>query len=145
MVDRTVLAVKIAAVRDAVARVREVLPATSGQLAADRTAREVVTLNLFVALQESLSLAAHWLADAGLSVPQSYAETFEHLGAQNVIPAELAQRLAAASGLRNLIAHRYGALDWDRVHQIASEQLDDLLTFCEVLAQAAKAADSPRE
>jgi hypothetical protein len=31
--------------------------------------REVVILNLFVALQECLSLAAHWLADAGLDVP----------------------------------------------------------------------------
>lgn len=112
---------------------------------ADRTAREVVTLNLFVALQQSLSLAAHWIADAGLSVPQSYTETLDHLGARNVIPPELAQRLAAASGLRNLIAHRYGALDWGRVHQIASEQLDDLLTFCELLAQAAKAADAATE
>ena len=135
MVDRAVLAEKIAAVRDAIARIRAMLPSPAESLAADRTAREVVVLNLFVALQESLSLAAHWLADAGLEVPQAYARVFVALGERGVIGADLAERLAAGAGLRNLIAHRYGALDWARVHEIASTRLDDLLDFCEALAR----------
>ncbi len=139
MVDRAVLADKIAAVRDAVARVRTVLPASSAVLAADRTLREVVVMNLFVALQECLSLAAHWLSDAGLDVPESYAQVFVQLGERGVISTSLAGRLAAAAGLRNLIAHRYGVLDWARVHEIASTRLDDLLDFCEALARRASA------
>jgi len=71
MVDRAVLDSKIASVQDAVVRIREVLPASADAFVADRTAREVVALNLFVALQECLSLAAHWLADEGMEVPQS--------------------------------------------------------------------------
>jgi hypothetical protein len=35
------------------------------------------------------------------------------------------------------VAHRYGALDWDRIHEIASSRLDDLLALCEVLARKA--------
>ena len=50
MVDDTLLASKIAAVRDAVARIRAVLPRTSDAFLGDRTAREIVVLNLFVAL-----------------------------------------------------------------------------------------------
>jgi uncharacterized protein YutE (UPF0331/DUF86 family) len=46
-------------------------------------------------------------------------------------------RLAAASGLRNLIAHQYGALDLARIHEIASSSLEDLLDFCEALARKA--------
>ena len=53
MVDATVVAVKVAAIRDAVARIRETLPPGAGAFEADRTAREVVILNLFVALQAS--------------------------------------------------------------------------------------------
>jgi len=52
VVDATVVAVKVAAIRDAVARIRETLPPDAGAFEADRTAREVVILNLFVALQE---------------------------------------------------------------------------------------------
>jgi uncharacterized protein YutE (UPF0331/DUF86 family) len=137
MVDNTLLAAKIAAVRDAVDRIRSVLPADPGVFGADRTTREVVVLNLFMALQECLSLAAHWLADEGLDVPQSYAELFRRLGERGVIPPDLAHRLAAASGLRNLVAHQYGVLDWTRIHAIASERLVDLLAFCDRLADHA--------
>jgi uncharacterized protein YutE (UPF0331/DUF86 family) len=139
MVDRQILAEKIASVREAVARIREVLPAERDAFLADRTVREVVILNLFVALQDCMSLAAHWLSDAGLDVPQSYAQVFLRLGERGILGPDLAERLAAASGLRNLVAHRYGVLDWSRVHEIASTQLDDLLAFCEALARRASA------
>lgn len=138
MVDRTVLSNKIAAIRDAVRRIREVLPASREAFAADRTAREIVVLNLFVAIQECLALATHWLADAGIEVPESYGRVLLRLGERGDIDRELAARLASATGLRNLIAHRYGALDSDRVHAIASNQLDDLLALCDSLMRIAR-------
>jgi uncharacterized protein YutE (UPF0331/DUF86 family) len=97
MVDRQVLAEKIASVREAVAGIREVLPAERDAFLTDRTVREVVILNLFVALQDCMSLAAHWLSDAGLDVPQSYAQVFQRLGERGVLAPDLAARLAAAS------------------------------------------------
>jgi uncharacterized protein YutE (UPF0331/DUF86 family) len=139
MVDKTLAAAKIAAVRDAVARIREVIPAGVDGFLADRTAREVVVLNLFVALQECLSLATHWLADEGLTVPESYGDVLRALGDRGVIRSDLAARLAAASGFRNLVAHRYGALDWKRVYAIAAGDLDDLLAFCDGLAARLRA------
>lgn len=138
MVDKVLLATKIAAIRDAVARIRVVLPADVEAFVADRTAREIVVLNLFVALQECVSLAVHWLADEGLTVPQTYGEVFRRLGEREVIASDLAGRLAAAAGLRNLIAHRYGALDMRRVYAIASERVDDLLACCDELSRRAQ-------
>ena len=138
MVDKTLLAVKIAAVRDACARVRSVLPPTADGLVNDRTTREIVVLNLFVALQECVSLATHWLADEGLDVPATYGDVFRRLGKRAVIPAALAARLASATGFRNLVAQQYGTLDAARVHVIASERLDDLPVFCDELARRAQ-------
>ena len=137
MIDHSVLARQVAAVRDAAERIREVLPAQIEAFVADRSAREIVTLNLFVALQECLSLASHWLADEGWEVPGTYAEVFRVLAERNVLDHDLAARMAEAAGLRNLIAHRYGALDWVRIHDIASHHVEDLLRFCDVLADAA--------
>ena len=141
MIDRTVLARQVAAVHDAAERVREVLPAQREAFAADRTAREIVTLNLFVAIQECLSLATHWLADAGWEVPETYANVFRALAERDVVEHDLAVRMAAAAGLRNLIAHRYGALDWSLVHDVASNHVEDLLRFCDALADAAVGGD----
>jgi uncharacterized protein YutE (UPF0331/DUF86 family) len=135
MVDRPVLARKLAAIRDAVARIREVLPESAEALSEDRTAREVVVLNLFIALQESISLGTHWLADEGWDVPETYGEAFTVLADHHILERELAQRLRAASGLRNLIAHQYGAVDIGRVFELASNDIEDLLSFCRQLAQ----------
>jgi uncharacterized protein YutE (UPF0331/DUF86 family) len=137
MVDQRVVAARVAAIRDALNRVAQTLPAEVNALANDRTAREVVVLNLFVALQESVALAAHWLADDGLDVPDTYREIFLALAEHHRIPPELARRLAAAAGFRNLVAHRYGALDIARVHEIATDGPGDLLQFCALASRAA--------
>ena len=134
VVDSALLAAKIAAVRDATARVRAVLPESVEAFIADRTVREVVTLNIFVAIQDCLDLAAHWLADAGWDMPGAYADVFTALAQHAVIPNELATHLAAAAAFRNLVAHQYGVLDWRRVYALATSDLGDLDTFCATLA-----------
>ena len=136
MIDRPVVARGMAAVQDAATRIRETLPAEPEDLAADRTKREVVVLNLFVAIQECLSLATHRLADEGRTVPATYAEVFRALAEHHVIDPGLASRMAAAAGLRNLIAHRYGDLDWARVHEIGTHHLSDRLEFCKSLQRS---------
>jgi uncharacterized protein YutE (UPF0331/DUF86 family) len=138
VVDRALVATKIAAVRDATARVQAVLPASIEAFLADRTAREVVTLNAFVAIQDCLDLAAHWIADAGWEMPETYGDVFAALARHAIIPQELAERLGAAAAFRNLVAHQYGVLDWRRVHTLATSHLADLDAFCALLAARAR-------
>ncbi len=137
MVDRAVLAAKIAAIRDATERTRAILPPDAAAFAASRDAREIVALNLLVAIQETVDLAAHASADAGRTVPGTYREMFLDLASHGLIEAALAHRLASACGLRNLIAHQYGSLDWERLRAAASTGTADLDQFCAALARAA--------
>lgn len=139
VVDRAVLAGKIAAIRDAVERVRSVRPPTVGAFLADRTAREVVTLNLFLALQEAIAVATHWIADEGWGVPQTHGEVFSVLGSKGVIDDALSRRLRSAAGLRNLIAHQYGVIDLERLYAVASNDLEDLVLLCQQLASRPEA------
>ena len=135
MVDRPLYAGRVAVIRDAIARIRAVLPGSVSAFLADRTVREVVVLNPFVAIQAALDLASHWLADEGWDVPQRYGDICMALAEHEVISRALAGRLAEASGFRNLVAHQYGAIDWTRVHAMASStDLDDLDTFCAELS-----------
>jgi uncharacterized protein YutE (UPF0331/DUF86 family) len=138
VVDRPLLARLVATVRDAVARIRDVLPPSAEAFQADRTAREVVILNLFVAIQACLDLATHWIADEGWDVPQRYGEIFLALSDHGIVPRPLALRLVAAAGLRNLVAHQYGVLDWARVYGAASGDLDDLEAYCATVAAKAR-------
>jgi uncharacterized protein YutE (UPF0331/DUF86 family) len=137
VVDRAVLAARTAAIQEAVTRIRARLPRSAEVFAADRDARDIVVHNLFVALQECVSLASHWLADEGRDVPATYRALFDALAERGVLDRGLAARMGSAAGLRNLIAHRYGDLDWARVHAVASSELDDLLEFTRQLWSAA--------
>ena len=90
-----------------------------------------------VAIQESIDLAAHWIADSGLIVPGTQRELFARLAEQGIIPQDLASRLGAACGMRNVIAHQHGTVDWLRVHATASSDLGDLEALCEAAAREA--------
>jgi uncharacterized protein YutE (UPF0331/DUF86 family) len=104
VVDRALLAVRIASVRDATARIRSTLSPSADAFLADRTAREVVLLDLFLAIQTCVDLGAHWLADEGWVVPGSYADIFRALADHEIIERRLSLRLSSASGFRNLVA-----------------------------------------
>ncbi len=134
MVDSALLAAKISMIHDAVARISAVLPATLSQFRSDRTAREVVTLNLFVAIQECVAIASHLLADAGWGAPKTYGESFTALAEHSVVDVQLATRLRAAAGLRNLLAHQYGAIDFERLYEFADSRKADLNAFCAAVA-----------
>jgi uncharacterized protein YutE (UPF0331/DUF86 family) len=135
----------LAVVRDAVARIRAMLPLDASAFAADRTAREVVALNLFVALQHCVALAtAHGSppgaerTDAPPVVPGTDHELFLVLAGRGVIDRVLASRLASLARLRHRVDRHYRDLDWSDVHRTASHRLDDLLQFCNEVEAAAR-------
>ena len=66
--------------------------------------RDLAAFYLFLAIQESVDLAAHWVADAGWTVPDDAASTFDVLAQHDVIDRDLAAALRLATGLRNRIA-----------------------------------------
>jgi uncharacterized protein YutE (UPF0331/DUF86 family) len=134
VVDSAVVAAKIAQIRDASERIQSVLPPDLNSFRADRTTREVVTLNLFVAIQECIALTLHLVADAGWGPPKTYAESFTALADHNVVTPELAARMRSAAGLRNLLAHQYGVIDLDRLYQLSSTRTDDFIAFCAAVA-----------
>ena len=57
---------------------------------------------------------SHVLSSRGVVPPDSYRETFFAARDHGVISAELAERLANAAGMRNILVHQYDRID-DRV------------------------------
>ncbi len=131
-----VVARKIAEIRARVARVRELLPPDVETFLARRTEAEALILNFYLALQESADLAMHVTADRGLGVPGDARGAFDLLAKAGLLPPALAHQLAAAVGLRNRIAHEYGALDLRLVHAAARDDLGDLEAFAAAVAEA---------
>jgi uncharacterized protein YutE (UPF0331/DUF86 family) len=104
---------------------------------ADPQRRDLALFYLFLAIQECIDLAAHWVADAGWSEPDDAASAFDVLAERAAIERETATRLRAAAGLRNRIAHGYAMLDYERVHREAQEGIPALRAFLAAVATAA--------
>ena len=105
--------------------------------------RDLALFYLFLAIQECIDLAAHWVADAGWQPPDDAGSTFDVLAARGVIPADDSDRLRAAAGLRNRIAHGYAMLDYRRVHAEAVDGMPVLRRFLEAIARAGGALTRP--
>jgi uncharacterized protein YutE (UPF0331/DUF86 family) len=95
----------------------EILSRPTEEFLADVKNRDLATFYLFLSIQECIDLAAHWVADAGWDVPDEAGSTFDLLAEHGAIDHDLAAVLRGTVGLRNRIAHGYGSVNHQRVHQ----------------------------
>lgn len=99
--------------------------------------RDLALFYLFLALQESIDLAAHWVADAGWGVPDDAGSTFDVLASRGAIEYALSDRLREGVGLRNRIAHGYALLDYTRVRTEALVGIPALRAFLAAVGREA--------
>lgn len=104
---------------------------------ADELQRDVALFHLFLAIQECIDLALHWVADEGLPPADDYPSAFDVLHRAGRIDAPLAEAMKRAAGLRNRIAHGYAVLDPGRVHTEAAGGIAQLRRFIDAIARAA--------
>jgi uncharacterized protein YutE (UPF0331/DUF86 family) len=63
------------------------------------------------AVEASLDINAHLIAERGFPVPDDYYTGFLKLGEIGVLSSDLARALAPSAGLRNRLVHEYDTLD----------------------------------
>ena len=88
---------------------------------------------LSVATQSALDLTMHLGANAGLPQAETYQEVFRRLGEAGFMDPVLAERLAAWAGFRNVLAHLYASIDYDRAYDALAE-VSDLERFAALVS-----------
>jgi uncharacterized protein YutE (UPF0331/DUF86 family) len=101
--------------------------------------RLAVERALQLALQIAIDVGAHLVSELGLQAPEDYRGVFKSLRDGGVVGAELAERLGAAAGLRNLLVHAYAELD-ERQIWAALGRLEDLRLFAAAALAATEGA-----
>lgn len=80
-----------------------------------------------LAIQVCIDVGAHVISELGLPPPSDYRGVFASLRSAG-LEADLAERLGAAAGMRNIIVHDYLQLDDEEVWR-ALDRLDDVRAF----------------
>ena len=134
--DRQVIDQKIASLRRAIDRVRQVCPESADLLAADVDAQDIVTLNPTRAVQSAVGIAAHLLAEQKEALPETMGAVFDRLREGGVLSDETATRMKRAVGFRSLAVHQYEAIDRKIVHAICSKHPIDFEDFARAVVAA---------
>lgn len=134
MVDKDLLAIKLADLSDRVARVRRHAKATPAELGADRDALDIVSFNLMLCVQICADIASHLIADEGWAAATTLAQGFTRLADKGVVSSSTAEALKRAVGFRNVVAHGYSRLDFEAAHRAATSGVMDLDTFAREVA-----------
>jgi len=126
--DAEVVRRHLAALREALSHLRRHAGRTAAELRADADLRWAVERGLQLCAQNTLDIATHLAAAAGLDAPD-YASAIDRLAELSVLPAELASRLRAIAGFRNVLVHGYLQTDLAIVERVLREKLAELEDF----------------
>ena len=92
---------------------------------------QAVKYSLLEIIEACIDLASHISVVGNFERAESYAEIFEILAKQKILPSQLAEKLADMARFRNLLVHSYGKVDNARVLEFVKTELNDITRFME--------------
>jgi uncharacterized protein YutE (UPF0331/DUF86 family) len=100
----------------------------------DEVTLDHVKYRFVTAIEAVIDVAHHVAATEGFRTPATNAEAVLELARHQVLPGEVAERVARVVGFRNLLVHRYAdVVDAKVVEQL--EHLDTLEGFVQALTE----------
>lgn len=119
---------KIAEITDHIQRIRN-MEFTIRELADNHDIQDLISHRLHTAVEAAIDVAAHIVSSLNLFQKEEARDLFMELFSQKIITQELAKNLGKACGLRNLIIHEYGSLDFTKLFYDYKDDLKDLEEF----------------
>jgi uncharacterized protein YutE (UPF0331/DUF86 family) len=138
LVDRDTLDRRLAKLEQLVRDLRALAATPRDLYLRDRGRQAQAERWLQIAVECTLDLANHLIADRGWQTPATYREAFAILEREGVLRPELAAHMQGWAGLRNLLTHLYLDIDHERVYAVLTEELDDLVHYAASIVRAAR-------
>lgn len=135
--DKTVLKRLLTRLLDFLTRL-ERMEFSLSELQESKDIQDLVSFRLQEAVEVSLDIAMHIVANLRLGSPETGRDVFTDLAAGKVISVGLAEKMAAGVGFRNLVVHRYDELDMKRLFH---DYRDDIAALFEFAAEIQKFID----
>ncbi len=129
MVDSIIIVKKINAIRYNMSRIMKYKDVSLEEFIRDEDIRDITVHNLFILLQHVIDIGTHIIADGNMEEPVFVSDIADILKREGVLDNRLANSLKSMIGLRNIIAHEYGDIDFGIIHRIITEHIIDVDLF----------------
>lgn len=121
----------IAEIRRVVHRLRDLGKLPEEDFLKDQDKIDSAKYNFIVAIEATIDLSNHIIAQNGFRTPRDYADTFRVLEEEGAFPEDFAARLQDMARLRNRLVHLYWEIEDTRLYRILKENLNDFGLFLE--------------
>lgn len=127
---------KIGRINEHLAIIRSIKDDCRVRFATDPVYRGALLHYLYLLSDSCIVLAELVIKNKGLRIPQSYAESFDILGDNNILNADFAYRFASIAGFRNFLAHDYEKIDQEMICGQIMASLDDVDCYIQQIRTA---------
>ena len=135
MVDRDALSSRLSALESYLAELRSFQRLSREEFVREPAFHHLAERYLHLACESVLDVAHHVIADQGFRQAKGYKDTMDVLREENLIDADLAERLKGWMGFRNVLVHLYLEIDHGRSYDAIKEDLGDLESFAAAMAR----------
>ena len=140
-VNQRVVQGQTAQVRRSLRRLRELARLPEEEFLSGPDNYAIAEHHLRRCLEAMLDMGRHLIARCGLGAAQEYADVPRLLAEAGALTSDTANDAAALAKLRNRLVHFYWQVDAEEMHQVLSERLSTVESFCrEVLDWLAEQA-----
>ncbi len=108
----------------------------------DTVKRRACEKTIELAIESLMTTAALVVSAERLGLPESEENLIDLLVTHDILPKDAGERAKDMKGLRNILIHRYGKVDDERVYASLTEELGDFETFETHIKNHLKRADT---
>jgi len=126
MVDHNIVIKKINSINHNLKRIIKYKSLSLEEFLSDEDVKDIVTHNLFIMLQHIVDIGTHIIAEGNMEEPVFMSDIADILARERVLDKNLVKPLKSMIGLRNIIAHDYGDIDFKVIHQIITSSIRDV-------------------
>ena len=129
MIDKELIKNKMADVQGYFKELHPILKEESRDIIENNLKLHTVERLFQLIVDTAIDINTHIIAESGFNIPDDYQSTFIVLGENKVLPMNFAVKIAPSVGLRNLIIHRYGRVDFKRMIDDIENEISDYLEY----------------
>jgi uncharacterized protein YutE (UPF0331/DUF86 family) len=86
-------------------------------------------------IETCADVAGHIIADKGLRIPKSYADTFKVLLEEKILDKKLYAVMEKIAKFRNIVVHHYDKVDAEIVTAILKKDVTDFISYKQAIIQ----------
>lgn len=124
---------KLSELQSYLIELEEDLPDTVDDYLKQRMIKRACERTFQLACEDVLDICNLVIAGRGFMLPKDNRDAIGKLTENKIIPDKLSSTLQDMVSFRNLLVHRYGKVDDNRVYVHLKEETDDLYKFIEVI------------